>query len=69
MLEDKRILEAVDADAPVGVSRRDEQSVASDRPGMLMRKRLLALLHDHGEVEVHGWHRTFANATPIHQEA
>jgi hypothetical protein len=39
------------------VSRRDEQSMASDRPGMLMRKRLLALLREHGETEVHGWTR------------
>ena len=29
----------------------------SDRPGMLMRKRLLALLREHGEHEVHGWTR------------
>jgi hypothetical protein len=39
------------------VSRRDEQSMASDRPGMLMRKRLLALLKEHGETEKHGWTR------------
>ncbi len=26
--------------------------MASDRPGMIMRKRLLALLAEHGEVEV-----------------
>jgi phenylpropionate dioxygenase-like ring-hydroxylating dioxygenase large terminal subunit len=55
VLEDKRILESVDADAPVDVARRDEVSMLSDRPGMLMRKRLLDLLQAHGEVEVHGW--------------
>ena len=58
VLEDKTILDgSVDPDAPVDVSRRDEQSMASDRPGMLMRKRLLALLREHGETEVHGWTR------------
>jgi len=58
VLEDKYILDgSVDPDAPVDVSRRDEQSMASDRPGMLMRKRLLALLREHGETEVHGWTR------------
>jgi phenylpropionate dioxygenase-like ring-hydroxylating dioxygenase large terminal subunit len=58
VLEDKTILDGgVDPDVPVDVSRRDEQSMASDRPGMLMRKRLLALLREHGETEVHGWTR------------
>lgn len=57
VLEDKVILESVDADAPVDVGRRDEQSMASDRPGMIMRKRLLELLRAHGEKEVHGWTR------------
>jgi len=58
VLEDKFILDGgVDPDAPVDVSRRDEQSMASDRPGMLMRKRLLALLREHGETEKHGWTR------------
>jgi phenylpropionate dioxygenase-like ring-hydroxylating dioxygenase large terminal subunit len=55
VLEDKRILESVDADAPVDVARRDEQNMLSDRPGMIMRKRLLELLRAHGEAEVHGW--------------
>ncbi|MEJ7931065.1 aromatic ring-hydroxylating dioxygenase subunit alpha [Ramlibacter sp. AN1015] len=55
VLEDKEILESVNADAPIDVARRDEQSMASDRPGMIMRKRLLALLRTHGESEVHGW--------------
>lgn len=58
VLEDKYILDGgVAPDAPVDVSRRDEQGMASDRPGMLMRKRLLALLREHGENEVHGWIR------------
>lgn len=50
--EDKDVLDGgTDPDAPVDVSRRDEQSMASDRPGLLMRKRLLALLREHGEQE------------------
>lgn len=66
VLEDKVILESVDADAPVDVARRDEQSMASDRPGMLMRKRLLSLLQEHGEQEIHGWTRPsiFVQETP-----
>lgn len=50
--EDKDILETVDADAPVALARRAEQNMAADRPGLIMRKRLLALLHEHGEEEV-----------------
>ena len=57
VLEDREILESVDADAPIDVMRRDEQHMLSDRPGMIMRKRLLALLKEHGEHEVHGWAR------------
>jgi len=36
----------------VDVSRKLEMHMPSDRPGMLMRKRLLALLTEHGEIEV-----------------
>jgi phenylpropionate dioxygenase-like ring-hydroxylating dioxygenase large terminal subunit len=50
--EDRDILESTDPDAIVDMSRRIEMHMPSDRPGMLMRKRLLALLHEHGEVEV-----------------
>ena len=57
VMEDKAILESVDADAPVDVMRRDEQHMLTDRPGMIMRKRLLALLQEHGEAEVHAWRR------------
>jgi phenylpropionate dioxygenase-like ring-hydroxylating dioxygenase large terminal subunit len=63
VLEDKIILESVDADAPIDVARRDEQHMLTDRPGMIMRKRLLALLKEHGESEVHGW-----TARPNEQE-
>lgn len=65
VMEDKEILESVNADAPVDVTRRDEQSMLSDRPGMIMRKRLLDLLKEHGESEAHGWGRVI----PIREAA
>jgi phenylpropionate dioxygenase-like ring-hydroxylating dioxygenase large terminal subunit len=51
--EDRDILEATDPDAALDLQRRTEQHMASDRPGLLMRKRLLALLREHGESESH----------------
>lgn len=50
--EDRDILESTDPDAIVDMSRKIEMHMPSDRPGMIMRKRLLALLAEHGEVEV-----------------
>jgi phenylpropionate dioxygenase-like ring-hydroxylating dioxygenase large terminal subunit len=50
--EDREILEATDPDAIVDMSRRLEMHMPSDRPGMLMRQRLNALLEAHGEREV-----------------
>ncbi len=53
--EDKDMLEATDPDALVDTRRRGvEFSMDSDRPGMLIRKKLMELLAEHGEVEVHG---------------
>jgi len=53
--EDKAILESTDPDAPVDLGRRGiERSMDSDRPGLVMRRRLMALLAAHGETEVHG---------------
>ena len=49
--EDRGILESTDPDAIVDVSRKIEKHMPSDRPGILMRKRLLALLQGHGENE------------------
>lgn len=51
--EDKFILETVDADAPVDLTRRTEQNMAADHPGLIMRKQLLALLDRYGEAEQH----------------
>ncbi len=45
-------LESTDPDAIVDTSRKLEMHMPSDRPGMLMRSRLNALLHAHGEHEV-----------------
>ena len=41
-----------DPDTPLDMSRRIEAHMTSDRPGMIMRRRLLKLLEDHGEAEV-----------------
>jgi hypothetical protein len=62
--EDKEILETVDADAPVDLGRRVEQNMAADQPGLIMRKRLLALLEQHGEREVH--RAAVPTVIPIH---
>ena len=48
-LEDKAILETTDYDTPVDVSK--EQHMATDKPGIIMRHKLAALLKAHGEVE------------------
>jgi hypothetical protein len=50
--EDRDILESTSPDAIVDMSRKIEMHMPSDRPGMIMRKRLLALLQAHGETEV-----------------
>ncbi|MGB3311530.1 MAG: aromatic ring-hydroxylating dioxygenase subunit alpha [Nodosilinea sp.] len=47
--EDRVILEGTDYDAPLTLA--EEQHMASDRPGILMRHRLAKLLKEHGEVE------------------
>ena len=52
ILEDKDILESTNPDAIVDMSRKIEMHMPSDRPGMLMRNRLLALLKAQGETEI-----------------
>ncbi|PZV16767.1 MAG: Rieske (2Fe-2S) protein [Leptolyngbya sp.] len=47
--EDRDVLETTDYDAPL--SLQEEQHMATDKPGILMRHRLAALLKEHGEVE------------------
>lgn len=48
-LEDKRVLESTDYDVPLSLS--SEQHLFTDKPGIIMRKKLAALLKAHGEVE------------------
>ena len=50
--EDREILESTDPDAVVDVERKIEMHMPSDRPGLIMRRRLAALLAEHGESEV-----------------
>ena len=50
--EDKDIIESTDPDTPIDMSRRIEAHMVSDRPGMIMRRRLMKLIEDHGEVEM-----------------
>jgi hypothetical protein len=45
------MLESTDPDAIVDMGRKIEMHMPSDRPGMIMRKRLLELLHTHNEEE------------------
>jgi phenylpropionate dioxygenase-like ring-hydroxylating dioxygenase large terminal subunit len=49
--EDKDIIESTDPDVPVDMARRIEAHMASDRPSVIMRRRLNKLLKDHGETE------------------
>ncbi|MEB3356974.1 MAG: aromatic ring-hydroxylating dioxygenase subunit alpha [Synechococcales bacterium] len=48
-LEDKAILETTDYDVPLDA--KFEQHMMTDKPGLLMRRRLAALLKEHGETE------------------
>lgn len=48
-LEDKHILETTDPDVPLSLGK--EQHMFTDKPGILMRKKIAALLKAHGEVE------------------
>jgi phenylpropionate dioxygenase-like ring-hydroxylating dioxygenase large terminal subunit len=47
--EDRVVLETTDYDTPLSVY--DQQHMASDQPGIVMRHKLAALLRQHGEVE------------------
>jgi phenylpropionate dioxygenase-like ring-hydroxylating dioxygenase large terminal subunit len=51
--EDREILEATDPDACIDTQRRQEFHMPSDKPGLLIRKLLMALLTEHGETEQH----------------
>ena len=49
--EDREILEATDPDAALDPTKRVEAHMPSDRPGLIMRRRLTELLGAHGEPE------------------
>jgi len=49
--EDRRILEGCAWDVPLAVVDGEEFHMPSDRPGLAMRRKLLALLEAHGERE------------------
>jgi ferredoxin-NADP reductase/phenylpropionate dioxygenase-like ring-hydroxylating dioxygenase large terminal subunit len=51
-LEDKDVLESTDPDATIDISQKIESHMPSDRPGIVMRKRLLDLLRQNGEEEI-----------------
>lgn len=48
-LEDKRILETTDWDVPLDIAQ--EQHMLTDKPGIIIRRKIAALLKTHGEVE------------------
>jgi phage anti-repressor protein len=48
-LEDKQILETTDYDVPLDITK--EQHMFTDKPGILIRRRIASLLREHGEVE------------------
>jgi hypothetical protein len=50
--EDREILESTDPDASINIASKVEAHMPSDRPGVIMRRRLLELLTTHGEKEV-----------------
>jgi phenylpropionate dioxygenase-like ring-hydroxylating dioxygenase large terminal subunit len=52
--EDRAILESTDPDAPLDPGAQEEGFMASDQPGLIIRRRLLKLLHAHDETEVRG---------------
>jgi phenylpropionate dioxygenase-like ring-hydroxylating dioxygenase large terminal subunit len=54
ILEDRATLESTDPDVCIDVARRVEGHMPSDRPGIIMRRRLLELLRAHGEEEIFG---------------
>lgn len=50
--EDITIIEGVDPDVPLEPGREEEAHMYTDRPGLMMRRKILALLREHGEAEV-----------------
>ncbi|UUX95577.1 aromatic ring-hydroxylating oxygenase subunit alpha [Aquabacterium sp. J223] len=68
--EDKEILESTDCDAVLDIRRRGiEFSMESDRPGLLIRRKLMELLARHGEQEVHRGNAAHAPSSPAPLQA
>ena len=51
--EDREMLDSTEFDACIDTRRKVEFHMDSDRPGLIMRERLLRLLREHGEEEAH----------------
>jgi len=50
-MEDKEVLETTDGDVPLDTRTGGEKHMPSDKPGIIMRQQLAALLAEHGETE------------------
>jgi phenylpropionate dioxygenase-like ring-hydroxylating dioxygenase large terminal subunit len=59
--EDRAILEAGEPNVSIDLSRRVEMHMPSDRPGIIMRRRLFELFNQYGEGEI-----TTTDAAPLH---
>lgn len=53
--EDRPVLESTEYDVPLNKASGREFHMPSDKPGLIMRRRLLDLLRAHGEAEVTGY--------------
>lgn len=66
--EDVLILAGVDPDVPLSPHKAEEAHMYTDRPGLAMRRRLLAMLREHGETEVrapHSLERIAIHSAPV----
>jgi phenylpropionate dioxygenase-like ring-hydroxylating dioxygenase large terminal subunit len=52
--EDREVLESTTYDTPIDLRRKEEMHMASDAPGLLMRRQLMAKFAEQGEEEMHG---------------
>jgi len=62
--EDRAVLESTTFDTPVDLRRREEMHMASDAPGLLMRRQLMAKFKEFGQEEAHGWSRAAEGGGP-----
>lgn len=51
--EDRGILESTDPDVCIDITKRTENHMVSDKPGIMMRRKLLHLLQENGESEIY----------------